>query len=138
MKNNASDTMATPSMPLMWKVQIGAYIVAMVMCGISLSGFLIYCIGEYDARWLWLDFRVFGRTVSSVISDVAAISDVLVALVFLIFRKPFRENAIHIKKHLDKCRNAGYGKASQHREAPLNDCLTKRCRDQKYRQTYLE
>ena len=112
MKDNVQSG-ATTKLPLVAKVQLGAYGLFLITTAAGLFGLALAGLSRLDERLKWLDFTVFNRLVSVVICDLGTASYLCQIVFFLIFRKSFEQHAPQITEYLknstkkcaNRCRN---------------------------------
>lgn len=101
MKDNVLGT--TTKLPVMAKIQLGAYALFLLTTAFGLFGLTLYGLGKLDARLKSLDFPVFNRPVSVVICDCGIVSYIAVIIMFLVFRRSFGQTAPQLLEYLENC-----------------------------------
>lgn len=102
MKSNAERGTST-KLPVMAKVQLGAYGLFLLTTAFGLFGLTLFCLGKLDARLKSLDFSIFNRPVSAIISDWGIVSYIAVIVIFVVFRRSFGQTAPQLLEYLENC-----------------------------------
>ena len=94
---------AIAKLPVMAKVQLGAYGLFLLTTAFGLFGLTIFCLGKLETWFKWLDFSVFNRPVSAVICDWGIVSYIAVIIIFVVFRRSFGQTAPQLLEYLENC-----------------------------------